>query len=76
MIRVQQEDFDVTHETQLLRDAHSNIGAIVTFSGLVRDLDESRKILSLTLEHYPGMTETSLGKIMPQKLHELDAGQA
>jgi molybdopterin synthase catalytic subunit len=65
-ISIQQEDFDVTHETQLLRDAHSNIGAIVTFSGLVRDLDESRKILSLTLEHYPGMTETSLGKIITE----------
>jgi len=65
-ISIQQEDFDITHETQLLRDAHNNIGAIVTFSGLVRELEDNRKILSLTLEHYPGMTETSLEKIITE----------
>ncbi|MDG2176139.1 MAG: molybdopterin synthase catalytic subunit MoaE [Gammaproteobacteria bacterium] len=65
-ISIQQEDFDITHETQLLREANSNIGAIVTFSGLVRDLEGARKILSLTLEHYPGMTETSLEKIITE----------
>jgi molybdopterin synthase catalytic subunit len=65
-ISIQQEDFDISHETRLLRDVHSNIGAIVTFSGLVRDIEESRKILSLTLEHYPGMTETSLEKIIAE----------
>jgi molybdopterin synthase catalytic subunit len=65
-ISIQQEDFDISHETQLLRDTHSNIGAIVAFSGLVRDLEESRKILSLTLEHYPRMTETSLAKIITE----------
>ena len=65
-ISIQQEDFDITHETQLLRDANNNIGAIVTFSGLVRDLEGARTILSLTLEHYPGMTETSLEKIIAE----------
>ena len=65
-ISIQQEDFDITHETKLLRNAHSNIGAIVTFSGLVRDIEGTRKILSLTLEHYPGMTETSLEKIIAE----------
>ena len=65
-ISIQHEDFDITHETQVLRDAHSNIGAIVTFSGLVRDIESSRKILSLTLEHYPGMTEASLEKIISE----------
>ncbi len=63
-ISIQHSDFDVARETQLLRDNNLNVGAIVTFSGLVRDLDNERKVESLILEHYPGMTESSLEKII------------
>ena len=65
-ISIQQNDFDIAKETQLLRDNNSNTGAIVTFSGLVRDLDDERKVESLILEHYPGMTESSLEKIIAE----------
>ncbi len=63
-ISIQQNDFDIAEETQLLREGNCNTGAIVTFSGLVRDLDNERKVESLILEHYPGMTESSLEKII------------
>lgn len=56
MIRVQTEDFDVSNEIAALTKGRSDIGAVVSFSGLVRDV-------TLTLEHYPGMTERELGKI-------------
>ena len=65
-IAIQREDFDIAVETRLLRDSNAHVGAIVTFSGLVRDLDHGRQVHSLTLEHYPGMTETSLEKIMAE----------
>jgi len=65
-ISIQQSDFSVALETQLLRDSNPNIGAIVTFSGLVRDLDNERQVESLILEHYPGMTESSLEKIIAE----------
>ncbi len=65
-ISIQQSDFSVAQETQLLRDSNVNVGAIVTFSGLVRDLDNERKVESLILEHYPGMTESSLEKIIAE----------
>jgi molybdopterin synthase catalytic subunit len=65
-IAIQTEDFDIGEESRLLRENSVNPGAIVTFSGLVRDLDEGREVKSLTLEHYPGMTESSLGKIVAQ----------
>lgn len=56
MIRVQHEDFDVSAEIAALTKARTDIGAVVTFSGIVRDV-------TLELEHYPGMTERELGKI-------------
>jgi molybdopterin synthase catalytic subunit len=65
-ISIQQNDFDIAEESRLLRESNSNTGAIVTFSGLVRDLDNDRNVESLILEHYPGMTESSLEKIIAQ----------
>lgn len=56
MIRVQHEDFDVGTEIAALTGARTDIGAVVTFSGIVRDV-------ALELEHYPGMTERELDKI-------------
>ena len=65
-ILVQQEDFSVEQEVNLLRQKSSNTGAVVTFTGLVRDIHGSSKVDSLYLEHYPGMTEKSLAAIVKQ----------
>ena len=65
-ISIQQEDFDIGHETDLMRQVCPQAGAIVTFSGLVRDLEGDKQVQSLVLEHYPGMTETSLEKIVQE----------
>jgi molybdopterin synthase catalytic subunit len=62
-VRVQCEDFSLQAESDSLRVLSSNTGAIVTFSGLVRDLHEGVTVRALTLEHYPGMTEKSLRAI-------------
>ena len=56
----------MAHEYQtLIVDAKSE-GAVVTFTGLVRDLNQGNQVTSLTLEHYPGMTEKSLAEIVEQ----------
>ena len=64
MIRVQQEDFDVAEELRQMRAANPAIGALVSFVGLVRDLNEGNAISCMMLEHYPGMTEKSLLQIV------------
>jgi len=61
-IIVQTEDFDLASEVELIKSTNSNIGAVVSFIGTVRDLT-SESLVSLTLEHYPGMTEKSLRSI-------------
>ena len=66
IIRIQYEDFSLEHETAWLRSRGNNVGAIVTFSGLVRDIHEGDSVRGLYLEHYPGMTENSLMGIARQ----------
>ena len=61
-IVVQTEDFDLTKEVELIKSTNSNLGAVVSFIGTVRDL-EGESLVSLTLEHYPVMTEKSLSTI-------------
>jgi len=64
MIRVQQEDFDPGAELERLRgNLQGSAGAVVSFIGLVRDLNEGADITGMTLEHYPGMTEKALAAI-------------
>jgi molybdopterin synthase catalytic subunit len=63
MIKVQSEDFNQQIEYERLRTA-SHTGAIVTFTGLVRDINQGEQISALTLEHYPAMTEKSLLNIV------------
>lgn len=67
MIRVQSEDFDVGAELKALSQGKTDIGAVVTFTGLVRDhagdTNIGASIGSMTLEHYPGMTERELANI-------------
>jgi molybdopterin synthase catalytic subunit len=63
MIRVQVEDFDVGVETRKLVGGRTDVGAIVTFTGTVRGSAKGRPIASMTLEHYPGMTEAELARV-------------
>ncbi len=63
MIRVQQQDFDIGAETAALRKGRTDAGAIAAFVGLVRDHAGGREITSMTLEHYPEMTEKELARI-------------
>ena len=63
MIRVQHQDFDVGGEIAALRKDRTDVGAIAAFAGLVRDHASGREVTSMTLEHYPGMTEKELARI-------------
>jgi molybdopterin synthase catalytic subunit len=63
LIRVQSEAFDTGQEIENLIKNQTGIGAVVSFTGLVRDFNDGTKVSSLTLEHYPGMTERELDKI-------------
>lgn len=60
-VSVQLEDFDINTEIASIRGSRTDIGAIVTFTGTVRDVGGS--LASMTLEHYPGMTERELENI-------------
>ncbi|MEL6338227.1 MAG: molybdopterin synthase catalytic subunit MoaE, partial [Pseudomonadota bacterium] len=62
-VRVQAEDFDLGAETKALCAGRTDIGALVTFTGLVRDRAGGDPIQAMTLEHYPGMTERALETI-------------
>jgi len=68
-IRVQTDDFDIQAEIEALRQDRRDIGAIVTFTGTVRDMAKGEPITSMELEHYPGMTEKQLSEI-EQQAHE------
>ena len=64
MIRVQENDFNIGKEVRDLTAGRTDIGAIVTFTGTVRDSAKDGAIASMTLEHYPGMTEQALTEIV------------
>ncbi len=65
-IRIQEADFDLTTEIKALRKDDSRVGAVVTFVGTVRDMNDGSQVKGMTLEHYPGMTEKSLEEIITQ----------
>lgn len=67
-VRIQTEDFDVGAEVNAMRLSNPNIGAVVSFVGQVRDLNDGDHVAAMTLEHYPGMTEKSLSGIVEQAL--------
>jgi molybdopterin synthase catalytic subunit len=62
-VRVQTEDFDVGAELAALRDRDPAVGAVAAFVGTVRDINAGSGVISMTLEHYPGMTERALEAI-------------
>jgi molybdopterin synthase catalytic subunit len=65
-IRVQEKDFDISAEITALRKGDPRVGAVVTFLGTVRDMNDGSQVKGMTLEHYPGMTEKALQEILDQ----------
>lgn len=63
-VRVQEADFDVGAELAALRQGNRQIGALASFVGLVRDVNDGVGVSEMTLEHYPGMTEKALATIV------------
>lgn len=66
MIHVQHETFDAGAEQRAMLKERRDIGAVVSFTGLVRDFNERPDVQGLTLEHYPGMTEKALEDIVSE----------
>jgi molybdopterin synthase catalytic subunit len=75
-IRVQENDFDLSAEIAALRQGDPRVGAVVSFLGTVRDLNEGSQVKAMTLEHYPGMTEKALEEIVSQAKTRWDIYQA
>ncbi len=65
-VRVQEADFDVGAELTALRAGDARIGALASFVGLVRDVNDGAGVSEMTLEHYPGMTEKALEAIVDE----------
>lgn len=63
-VEVREADFDLNAEMEALRAGSPGAGAVVSFVGVVRNKNQGDAILSLTLEHYPGMTEASIREII------------
>lgn len=71
-VRVQMADFDAGAEINALRLARPDIGAVVSFIGQVRDINDGSGVSAMHLEHYPGMTEKSLEAIELQAKQRWD----
>ncbi len=65
-IRIQKEPFDIAAIQEEMRTANPAIGAVVAFLGQMRDINEGDQVSSMTLEHYPGMTEKALQAIVDE----------
>ena len=65
-VRVQEADFDLNAELTALRARDARIGALASFVGLVRDINDGAGVSEMTLEHYPGMTEKALEAIVDE----------
>ena len=74
-ISIQAQDFNLAEEMSLLEQGNTNDGAVVTFTGRVRDNNLGLKVSGLYLEHYPGMTESSLEKILDIAKSRWDIGR-
>lgn len=65
-IRVQTEPFDLAQEIETLRQGRTDIGAVASFVGLARDINEGSGVTAITLEHYPSMTEKALTDLVDE----------
>ena len=61
-VRVQTADFDAGREIAALRGSDPRVGAVASFIGTVRDVNDAANVATMTLEHYPGMTEKALAR--------------
>jgi molybdopterin synthase catalytic subunit len=75
-VRVQAGDFDVGEEIARLRARDRSVGAVASFIGTVRDVNDAASITELTLEHYPGMTEPALEAIVDDARQRFDIADA
>lgn len=71
-VRVQTDDFDVATEIAALRAGDARVGAVAVFVGTVRDVNDGSDVATMTLEHYPGMTEKSLQAIVDEARQRFD----
>jgi molybdopterin synthase catalytic subunit len=71
-VAIQTQDFDLSEEVENLRMGNSKIGAICSFIGTVRDRNEGDHVATLELEHYPGMTEASINKMISEAHSRFD----
>jgi molybdopterin synthase catalytic subunit len=65
-VRIQTEDFDAGTEIARLRAGNPAVGAVASFVGVVRDRNDGDTVATLTLEHYPGMTEKAIEGIVAE----------
>ena len=65
-VRIQTADFDIGAEITALRITNPKIGAVASFVGVVRDMNEGDAVAGMLLEHYPGMTESALEDIITE----------
>ena len=63
-VAIQTQDFDVSREVQALRSGKADVGAVCVFVGTVRDRNDGDDVSTLELEHYPGMTEKSIERML------------
>ena len=73
-IQVQAQDFDLAQEYQLIRQQNPRCGAIVSFTGLVRDFNANGKLEGIFLEHYPAMTEKTLQQLVQRAAQRWQLG--
>ena len=71
-VSIQTEDFDLSSEIASLRKGDKSVGAVCSFVGTVRDRNEGDAVSSLELEHYPGMTEASIHKMLDEARKRFD----
>lgn len=67
-VRIQAADFDLSSEIMSLRSQDARVGAVVSFVGTVRDMNDGLSVVQMELEHYPGMTEQAIELIVAQAL--------
>lgn len=71
-VRVQHDDFDAGEELAKLRGGDRRVGAVASFIGTVRDVNDDASVQTMTLEHYPGMTEKALAQIVEEAKQRFD----
>ena len=75
-VRIQTKDFDAGAEIAALRRDNAKVGAVASFIGVCRDANDGDAVTKMTLEHYPGMTERALEKIVSEAKHRWDVMDA